>query len=84
MIKDKIYVLTDTQDNTVVSVHWTYGGARAALVNYLKSQYLSGEWDDFAADYGFKSAEDILETLEHTNSLDEEFDMEIIETVVQN
>lgn len=80
---NKVYVVWDTNNDEIVSVHRTEQGARAAVLAFLKDKtgYTADEWEQFASDNGYDTVEEFQEAISKWPDYDEELYM-MVETAV--
>lgn len=52
----KIYIVTDTESNEIVSINQSENGARKAVLHHLKTEcYSAEEWKEIAEEHGYES-----------------------------
>lgn len=83
----KIYILQDIEHEVeILSLHKTYEGARKALVEYLESQYVSFEFEEFMETDApeCETLDEYKELLLTSDRLDKSFYVEIVEQEVKD
>lgn len=78
---EKIYILRDCQDGTIIGneCYISEYSARCALVEWLQKQYSLGEWIEFTIDNGYDNPVEFTEAVQKCSDYDEDLEVEVQE-----